>query len=437
MSGEARVDRVRPHRGHYVLAVLACGYALNSLDRSVLSLLLEPIRHEFALSDTQLGLLTGLAFALFYPTLAIPVAALADRWHRRNVIALSALLWTLATGLCGLAGSFMVLLLARMGVGAGEAGATPASHSLLAGYFPPQRRATALGIYSLGAPLGTLLAGLVVGWGVVHFGWRGTMVLAAAPGLLLVALLFVTVREAPREPLPAENHGIAPPLWAVLAALWSRPAFRQLCIACALHSAAMYGAQSFNPAFLTRSHGWSATQVAQLVTMTGVTGMAGTFLGGLLSDRLGARRGDPRWSLWVPGAAALAVIPLELLCYFGAGWPMAAAFLLTSLPNLMFFGPAYATAQTLAAPNTRAVAAAMILFSKSLVGLGLGPLLIGAASDLLAPLVHAQSLRLGLLLVPLFNLWAGVHFFRAARCLWLERSGARAGATAAQAAAGR
>ena len=412
-DGGAVQGRSKPHHGYYVLAILAAGYALNSLDRSILSLLLEPIRHQFHLGDTQLGLLNGLAFAAFYSTLAIPVATLADRWHRRNVVVLSAVVWTLMTAYCGLAGSFAALLVARMGVGTGEAGAGPASHALLAGYFPPGRRAMALGLFALGAPLGTMLAGGVGGWGIDHLGWRGTMLLAAAPGLLLIPLLLATVAEPPRPQM--EKLAAAPPLRLALWSLWSQPAFRHLCIACGLHSAAMYGAQGFNPAYLTRTHGWSGAEVGELVTATGLTGLAGVFLGGVLSDRLGGRRGDPRWSLWVPGLAALAVIPVQLLGYLGAGAPMAAAFVLASLLNLMFFGPAYATAQTLAAPRTRAVAAAAILFSKSMVGMGFGPLLIGAASDLLAPVAGTQSLRLGLLLAPLFNLWAAVHFFRAAR----------------------
>jgi predicted MFS family arabinose efflux permease len=413
------MDRIRPGHAYYVLAVLAFGFMVNSLDRSILSLLLEPIRAEFGATDTQLGLLTGLAFAAFYSTLAIPIATLADRWHRRNVIVLSVVVWTVATALCGLAGSFVVLLFARMGVGMGEAGAGPASHSLLASYFPQGRRATAFGIFALGAPLGATLAGLL-GSGIDYLGWRGTMLLAAAPGLLLVPLLLLTVAEPPRAQPEARTAQAALPLRSALWSLWSQPAFRHLCIACSLHSAAMYGAQSFNPAYLTRSHGWSGSQVGQLVVMVGLTGLAGTFLGGFLADRLGAMRSESRWQLWVPGIAALAVIPVQLLGYLGAGWPMAAAFLMASLLNLMFFGPTYAAAQALATPRTRAVAAASVLFCKAIVGLGLGPLMVGMASDLLVPLAHAHSLRLGLLLVPLFNLWAGVHFFRAAHHLRLN-----------------
>jgi predicted MFS family arabinose efflux permease len=411
------MNRIRPGYSHYVLAVLLVGYVLNSLDRSILSLLLEPIRREFGASDTQLGLLSGLAFAAFYSTLAIPVAVLADRWNRRNVLVISIFLWTLMTAMCGLAGSFVALLLARIGVAIGEAGGNPASHSLIAEYFSADRRATALGIYALGAPLGTMLAGLVGGWGGEHLGWRGTMLLAAAPGVLLVPLLFLTVAEPSRAPPRAAETQATLPLRDVLLFLWSRPSFRHLCLACALHSIAMYGAQSFIPAYLSRSHGWNGNEVGQLVAMLGLAGLTGTFLGGLLTDRLGARHQEPRWQLWLPGAATLAVVPVQVLCYLGNGTAMVIAFLFSSLLSLVFFGPAYATVQVLAAPQMRAVAAAVLLFSKAMIGMGTGPLLIGLASDVLAPIAQASSLRLGLLLVPLFNLWAGIHFFRAGRHL--------------------
>jgi predicted MFS family arabinose efflux permease len=406
------MGRLRTGHAYYALVVLAFAFTLNSLDRSILSLLLEPIRREFGATDTQLGLLTGLAFAAFYSTLALPIAALADRWNRRNVIALSAMTWTLATALCGLAGSFTVLLFARMAVGMGEAGAGPASHSLLASRFPAQRRATALAVFALGAPLGSTLAGLLGGH-VDDLGWRKIMLLAAAPGLLLVPLLFLTVDEPPRA---ASREALAPalPLRLALGSLWSSPAFRHLCIACGLHTAAMYGAQGFNPAYLARSHGWDGDEVGDLVAEVGVAGMAGIFAGGLLSDRLGSRRGDPRWQLLVPGLAAMVVIPVQLLAYLGSGSAMVVAFLLAGFINLMFFGPTYAAAQALAGTRTRAVAAATVLFFKAIVGLGLGPLVVGMASDALAPVAQSHSLRFALLLAPLFNLWAGVHFMRAA-----------------------
>jgi predicted MFS family arabinose efflux permease len=411
-------QRMNEHRtgySRYVLVVLLFGYALNSFDRSILSLLLEPIRQEFGVSDSQLGLLSGLAFAAFYSTLAIPIAVLADRWHRRNVLVLSVLIWTLMTALCGWAGSFAALLLARIGVGIGEAGANPSSHSLIAEYFPPERRATALGIYALGAPAGAMLAGLAGGWGSENLGWRGTMMLAGAPGLLLVPLLLLTVAEPAKRAREITERPDMVPLREVLQFLWSRPSFRHLCLACSLHSVAMYGASSFIPAYLSRSHGWSGGEVGQLVAMIGMAGLAGTFLGGVLSDRLGTRHREPRWQLWLPGIATLAVTPLQLVCYLGDGAAMTTAFLLSGFLSLVFFGPSFATVQALAASRMRAVAAAVLLFSKAIIGMGTGPLLVGFASDLLAPVAQSHSLRLALLLVPLFNVWAGVHFFRAAQ----------------------
>lgn len=410
------MDRRRSGYSRYVLAVLLLAYTLNAFDRAILSLLLEPIRQEFGVTDTQLGLLTGLGFGLFYATLSIPVAALADRWSRRNVLLISLALWTAMTCLCGLAGSFVLLLLARIGVGIGQSGNNPASHSLIASYFPAARRATALGIVALGAPAGAMLAGLFGGWGGEMLGWRLTIILAGAPGLLLVPLLLFTVREPPPPPHARESDGPLP-LKDTLAILWTTPAFRHLCIACALHSLSMYAASSFNPAYLARSHGWEGGQIGYLTAMTGLSGLAGAFAGGLLTDRLRARHGEPRWQLWIPAFATLAVVPVQMTAYLGGGGTMVTALLVSSLLSLMFFGPSYATAQALAAPRSRAVAAALLLFSKAIVGMGLGPLLVGVASDLLAPFAGAHSLRLGMLLIPVFNVWAAMHFMRAARYL--------------------
>lgn len=410
---------VRRGYSRYVLTLLLLAYALNSFDRSILSLLLEPIRREFGASDTQLGLLSGLAFGLVYSTLAIPVAALADRWHRRNVLVLSIALWSVMTALCGLAAGFSTLLLARIGVAAGQSGNNPASHSLIASYFPPERRATALGILALGAPAGAMLAGWFGGWGGEQLGWRTTIMLAGVPGLLLAPLLLFTVAE---PPLPgAQSRTVAPPLRSTLHTLWGRRTFRHLCIASALHSLSMYAASSFNPAYLARSHGWDGGQIGALVTLAGATGLAGAFLGGFVTDRLG-RRGEVRWQLWVPAMASLSVVPVQMVAYLGSGSPMVAALLMSSLLSLMFFGPSYAAAQALAEPRARAVAAAVLLFSKAIIGMGLGPLLVGVTSDLLAPVAQQHSLRFGLLVAPAFNIWSALHFVHAARHLRTDLS---------------
>jgi predicted MFS family arabinose efflux permease len=396
--------------------VLLGSYLLNSMDRGILSLLLESIRQEFGASDTQLGLLSGLAFALFYSALAIPIASLADRWSRRNVLAISILLWTTMTALCGVAGSFAALLMARVGVAVGEAGCNPSSHSMLADYFPREQRASALGIYSLGAPIGSILTGIVGGWGGEHLGWRGTILLAAAPGLVVAPLVFFSVAEPLRVPIATARDAVASSRTA-LAGLWGRPSFRHLCLAAALHSCAMYGASGFNPTYLSRSHGWSGGEVGLLITMVGVAGVAGAFFGGFASDRLSQRRNDMRWHLWLPAIATLVVIPAQLVVYLGSGVAMVAAMLASSLLSLVFFGPSYATAQALAAPHARATAAALLLFAKALIGMGLGPLFVGVLSDRLMPHAGVHSLRYALLLIPLFNAWSAVHFFIAARHL--------------------
>jgi predicted MFS family arabinose efflux permease len=415
-KGEQEPMTARPAYRGYVLAVLLAGYTLSSFDRSVLNLLLEPIRVEFGASDAQLGLLSGLAFAVFYSTLSIPIAALADRWSRRNVLALSILIWTLMTALCGIAGSFAALLLTRIGVGIGQSGASPTSHSLIADYFPPHRRATALGIFTLGAAAGSMIAGLFGGWGAATLGWRTTLLYAALPGALLVPLVLLTVREPAR--VVQSGVGVAAPtIRAAVTYLWSKVSLRHLCLACALHSLSMYAASSFNPSMLARTHGWSGPAIGQLVAMTGFSGLAGTFLGGYFADRMSGLRGDARWLMWVPGVATLLVVPVQLVAYLGNGTLMVTAFVLSSLLSLVYFGPSYATMQTMADPRMRAVAAAVLLTSKAVIGMGLGPLLVGLASDALAPATGTGSLRFGLLLVPCFNLWASVHFFIGARHL--------------------
>jgi sugar phosphate permease len=179
----------------------------------------------------------------------------------------------------------------------------------------------------------------------------------------------------------------------------------------------MYGASSFNPAYLSRSHDWTSGQVGQLVAMAGLAGLAGSLFGGIVTDRLIAARAEPRWQLWAPGIATLIAIPVQIIAYLGSGVAMTTALLLSSALSLVFFGPSYAAAQSLAAPRMRAVAASMLLFSKALVGMGFGPLLVGMLSDRLAPALAENSLRWALLLVPLFNAWAGWHFFIAARHL--------------------
>ena len=415
------MSEFRPWYRNYVLCVLMLGYVLNSFDRSILGILLEPIKLEFGVSDMYLGLLSGIAFAAFYATLGMPIAYWADRSNRRNVLALAILIWSAMTALCGLAASFVMLLLARIGTAIGEAGGSPPSHSLIADYFAAERRGTALSIYALGAPAGAMLGGLLGGIGNELFGWRITFILAGLPGLLLAPLVLATIVE-PRETTAgrASDHAAtagearrdpsgppAPPFGDVVRFLWRRSSFRHLCLACALHAMALYGAWTFNAAFLIRSHGWGTADVGALLALMGAFGLAGTFLGGVLADRLCTRQREGRWDMWVPAAATLLLVPFQLVAYLSAGAPVVVlAFALCGFLGAVFFGPSFAMAQALAAVRMRAVAASVLIFVKTMIGLGIGPLLIGRTSDLLMPSAGQHSLRYALLLAGVFNLWS-------------------------------
>ncbi len=407
---------------HYALGVLTLAYVLNTFDRRILSILLEPIKLEFGLSDLYLGLLGGVAFALFYATFSIPIAFWADRSNRKTVLALAVLVWSAMTVLCGFAPTFLMLVLARIGTAIGEAGGSPPSHSLIADYFSTQRRGTALSIYALGAPAGAMLAGLLGGVGNELFGWRLTFVLAGLPGLLLAPLILTTILE-PRSAVASVAH----PRSAVPAAytyrevasfLWRSASFRHLCAGCALHSGTVYGGATFHAAFLMRSHEWGTAQAGALLAVVGGFGVAGTLLGGLLADRLSARLSDSRWYMWIPGVAILLLVPIQLVGYMSSQTVVVtAAFAVGGFLSSVFFGPSLATTQALAAPQMRSVAASIVIFVKTIIGLGLGPLLIGGVSDLLSPDAGRHSLRYALLLLCLFGLWAGVHFMLGARRL--------------------
>jgi predicted MFS family arabinose efflux permease len=399
------------------------GYVLNSFDRSILGMLLEPIKLEFGVSDMYLGLLGGIAFAAFYATLGIPIAIWADRSNRRNVLALAIFTWSAMTALCGLASTFLLLVLARVGTAIGEAGGSPPSHSLIADYFAAERRGTALSIFALGAPAGAMLGGLLGGLGNELFGWRITFILAGLPGLLLAPLVFATVVE-PRTEAAAERKRKrttgppAPALREVADFLWQRRSFVHLCLASALHAIAMYSASTFNAPFMIRSHGWGTADIGALIALIGAFGIAGTFLGGALTDRLSGRFHDERWYMWVPGIATLILVPFQFAAYLSSGGIIVVgAFAVSGFLSTVFFGPSFATTQALAAVRMRAVAASVLIFVKTMIGLGIGPLLVGRASDLLMPVANQHSLRYALLLTGIFNLWSALHFVLGARHL--------------------
>lgn len=294
----------------YVVGVLTAVYASSQVDRQIMGMLLEPIKLELGASDTQMGFLIGLTFAVFYATLGMPIAMLADRSNRRNIITAAISIWSLMTVVCGYAANFMQLALARIGVGVGEAGSSPPSHSIIADLFGPEHRGTAMGVFALGVNIGLLIAYLAGGWLTENWGWRATFVAVGLPGLLFAAILYFTTREPERgasEQLQSDTDN--PPSFAVVARhMWSVRSIRHVVIGSSLAGFVGYGFVLWMPSFLLRSHGLSPTEIGLvLALMTGVVGGLGTSTAGRLADALAKR--DIRWRVWVVAAGKAGYVP--------------------------------------------------------------------------------------------------------------------------------
>jgi MFS family permease len=413
----------KPWYWHYVLGALTVCYIVNVMDRSqILAASIQAIKKEFGASDFQLGLLSGIPFALFYSFLGIPIAALADRWSRMNVLALAVATWSGMTALCGMAVNFTMLFAARVGTAIGEAGGSPPSHSLISDYFPKSRRGTAFSIYALAVPIGTSMGAAMGGWGNQNLGWRNTFILVGLPGLLLALLVRLTVKEPPRGMADGiSRHAAAlrtPGLLETLGFLWTRRSFRHLSLAAALHSVVWYSSGAFNNAFLQRSHALSVSEAGYWISLLSAIAGFGTFLGGYACDKLSVRYNDRRWYLWVPGAATLLCVPFQFLAYLSPT-------LATTLPSFVglmfmaavFFGPSFAMTQALATVRMRSVATSLLLFIQTLIGNGLGPATTGYISDWLVPSMQRDSLRYALVIIGVVNIWAALHYAWAARTL--------------------
>ena len=408
----------------YALGLLLVVYILNFVDRSILSILLQPIKEEFDVSDTALGFLSGIAFAAFYTVIGIPIARWADRGVRRSIIALAVLVWSAMTALTGLASSFAQLAVARVGVGVGEAGCSPPAHSLISDYFPPERRATALAVYSLGIPIGGSIGYLAGGWINEFFEWRTAFIVVGLPGILLAVIVRLTLREPRRgtfDPPTADATATADlSVRDVFRFLSSLRSFRHMALGAALHAFYGYGAAAFIAAFFARSHGIPSGELGTWLAGLALTGgVAGTFLGGYLADRLGPR--DQRWCMWIPAISTLIYIPFAFLLYL---WPDGRVALVLSLPGSflggMYLGPTFAMVQTLVRPEMRAVASAILLFVINIIGLGLGPQGVGILSDVLNTSFGFgdEALRYALLSIIVgFAAWSVVHFALAARTI--------------------
>ncbi len=403
---------------HYALSVLVVVYTFNFIDRQILSILLEPIKADLGLSDTMLGMLSGFAFAAFYATLGIPIARYADKGNRRNLIALALAIWSAMTALSGLAQNFWQLLLARIGVGVGEAGCSPPAHSMISDYFPAEKRATALGIYSLGIPVGILFGFVAGGWLNEFFGWRMAFFVVGVPGLVLALIVRFSMREPPRgmaegRVATADQPGIA----ETFKYLWAKRSFRHLAFGGALTAFVGYGVVTWVPSYLIRSHGLTTGDAGTyLGLILGIPGGIGIALGGWMADRYGAR--DTRWYLWVVTVALLAGAPFAFGVYLAdTAYVALLCLILPVLLGNFYQATTFSQTQGLVGLRMRSVAAAVLLFILNIIGLGAGPQAVGILSDVLEPSYGQESLRYSLLIFSFVNVWAAYHFYVAGKYL--------------------
>ncbi|MDG2304435.1 MAG: MFS transporter [Candidatus Binatia bacterium] len=404
---------------NYVLGVLTAAYVFNYLDRQILAVLLEPIKKDLAVSDTAMGFLTGTAFAIFYATAGIPVARLADRWVRRNVLAMGLTVWSAMTVACGAVGAYWQLALCRIGVGVGEAGGVPPSHSILSDYFPPERRATVFGLYAVAPLIGSALGNGIGGWLAGEIGWRGTFVAVGVPGIVLAALVMLTVREPERgrfDP-PKLRAEPDPDTREVFRFLWSRRTFRLIAPALGFATFAGLGMGMWSPTFLMRVHGMSVAETGLfLATVSAPAGAIGTVVGGWAADRLGRR--DVRWYAWLPAITLLAALPFQAAqLLIDDRWLALAAFVPAGLIGGVFASPSYAVVQNIARPQMRAMASAILLLFLNLIGLGGGPQAVGILNDVLRPSFGDESIRYSLLLIKVATLLAAFLFWRASKSI--------------------
>lgn len=406
---------------NYVLAMLTLVYVFNFIDRQVLVILQESIKRELHLSDTQLGLLSGFTFAIFYVTLGIPIARLADKTNRRNTVAVSMSLWSIMTACSGLTRNFIQLLLARIGVGVGEAGGSPPAHAMISDYFPPGKRSTALSIYSAGIYFGVLIGFIMGGYLNQHLGWRAAFFVVGIPGLIFSLLFYTTVKE-PRKGATDKDAIISstPSLSEVLKRLYSTKTFVFLAIASALNVFCIYGLINWAPSFLQRLHGMKSSEIGALLGLIyGIGGGLGSFAGGFLTDRFGKK--DKSWYMKVPAYAIILTVP----CAAGALFCQNTFLSLTCLGlcaslQSVYLGPALAVAHSLVPASMRALTSSVFFLVINLIGLGFGPLIVGMISDLLKPTLGVESLRWALSIIILISMASAALFFSTAKKLVVD-----------------
>jgi MFS family permease len=437
-----------------VLGLLLLAYTLNFIDRTIVNTIGQAIKLDLKLTDTELGLLGGLAFAVLYTFLGIPIARLADRHNRVTIIALSIAVWSAFTAACGAALTYVQLLVLRMGVGLGEAGLSPPAHSLISDYYEPNRRASALSVYALGIPFGVMFGAVAGGWIADNYSWRIAFVLVGLPGLLVAALVRLVIKEPPRgrfeAATPRSTAASSPEtvtLFEVMRRMFDNWGLTHVVIGCMLVSLAAYGTSTYAQAFFIRDFAISYTLAGLIFgVIGGVTTGIGTILGGWLAD-LGGQR-NPRWYALVPAIGVTISVPLYVLVFTRETWEMGAVMLVfPGIFHFMYVGPSFGLVQNMVPGSMRATAAAILLFVVNILGLGLGPPLCGwlidlfsasafnahdigvfqiqcpggigiegapAEADALCRESVVHGTRTGILLTLGFFAWGAVHYFAAA-----------------------
>jgi predicted MFS family arabinose efflux permease len=405
-------------RGIITLVALTIVGVLNYVDRQILAVMIEPIKRDLHFSDTEFGLLTGIAFSLFYAMFGVPVALIADRGRRVRVIVLACAIWSAFTALTGGARSFATMAFARFGVGVGEAGGTAPSVSALSGHFPRHQRPLVIGLFTLSGPLGVFVGAAFGGWAAAHIGWRAAFFVLGAVGLIAAPLLWLIV---PEPPLAQVEEDGAPAsqltLGGAMRLFLTNPSLRLLAIATGLSASLSYGMVNWIPAFLMRVDHMSLAAVASwFAVAAGVTMGIGMVAGGALVNA--AVRRSARGYALVPAIATAILIPLFGLSLIVPGWPLSLALMLVPMACCVVFTPAtLALAQELGPPNGGATVVATLLLMYNVVGLSLGPLLVGGVSDLLAPRMGTESLRVGLLMTLVPAAFAVAAYWRLSRRL--------------------
>ncbi|MBI1406975.1 MAG: MFS transporter [Caulobacter sp.] len=426
----APVARRPGARAWVVLAILCFVYVLNFLDRQLLSILAKPIQDDLGVTDGQLGLITGLYFALFYCLISLPVGWLADRTNRVRVLSLACGLWSAATIACGVSASYPQLVLARMSVGVGEAGGVPPSYAIISDYFGPGTRGTALGLFNLGPPIGQAM-GVAFGASIAAaYDWRSAFIALGAVGVVTAVVVFLAVREPPRGGLDgaAANAEPAEGFWKTCRMFFSRPVLLLLSLATGATQFVTYGLLNFVTLFLMREKGMTLQQIAlYYALLVGIAAGGGIFTAGRLADWLAPR--NKRAYAYLPAVALVLAVPFFIGFVWAPTWQLSMLFLIGPMfLNYFYLSPAVALVQEEVRPNQRVLSGALLLLVMNLIGLGLGPTWLGAISDAFRASYPEHSLQMALYtLVPFYGL-AVVLFLALGQALGREQALARSAA---------